>query len=189
MKISLCVYGVAQESQMSLCCGQSLHLTQLFQYASQRSELLISRQSTQNGICPCAFTRREEDFPSFQPLRKSRREVPLISPCTCKTEQLEGGRDRKLAWRNRDLGGLKVPFYFPVPVCICSARSDGPWGCGCQQLPYPCAHRSQIQQSDVWGPHFLSLGMQALPFGMHENGPLLVGNLAVNSRRIKELHS
>lgn len=88
-----------------------------------------------------------------------------------------------------NLGGLKVPFYFPVPVCICSARSDGPWGCGCQQLPYPCAHRSQIQQSDVWGPHFLSLGMQALPFGMHENGPLLVGNLAVNSRRIKELHS
>lgn len=124
MKISVCVYGVAQESQMSLCCGQSLRLTQLFQYASQRSELLISRQSTQNGICPCAFTRREEDFPSFQPLRKSRREVPLISPCTCKTEQLEGGRDRKLAWRNREFRRTEGPLLFSCPCMhlLCQVR-------------------------------------------------------------------
>lgn len=113
MKISVCIRG-AQESQMSLRSGQSLHLTQLFQYASQCSELLISRQSTQNGICPCTFTRREKGFPSFQPLSRSSREVPLASPCTCKTEQLEGEEDRgrKLARRNRDLQGLKSPFIF-----------------------------------------------------------------------------
>lgn len=50
-------------------------------------------------------------------------------------------------------------------------------------------HLPQIQQSEVLGPHFLSLGMQTLSFCMHENGPLLIGNLAVNGTRIKELCS
>ena len=48
---------------------------------------------------------------------------------------------------------------------------------------------ARTQQSDVLGPHFCGLGVLALSFCMHENGLLLLGNLALNSTRIKEPRS